>query len=285
MNARSGRRRSAPMAGALVLLAALPLASGCGGGAAKDRAARFPHDASTLLAAGAGRLESAPSFRLTVRAAMPGHGGGAGHRVDMNGIWDARRPAGRMEGELKGARTTVLAIGDGARAVSYVTLPTSVRERTGRTWLRADRDTGLFAAFPDVHRVAMVLRAAGRLRVTGEAGATWHVRGVVERGAALRASPDPRQRAFAGLLPAATAVDLWTDDAGRPTRIRFTLPAPGASPAPTSENRKKASEKEEKSERTIRGTVELSNFGARPDVREPPAAQVLAALPGDESGE
>ncbi|GAA2411431.1 hypothetical protein GCM10010191_20740 [Actinomadura vinacea] len=241
---------------ALAVLAALPLAGGCGGSSSSraPAATAFPHDAATLLAAGTGNLEGTPSFRLTMRVAMPKDGGRPAHRLDMSGGWDARRPAGRMDGVLKGTRATVLSIGDS----EYVSLPAPVRKSTGKSWLKAAAGTRTFAGFADVHRVAMILRTAERPRVSAEAGARWHVQGVVDRAAALRGIPDPALRAFVNLLPAKTRFDLWTDDAGRPDRIRLALSG-GAG--------------------KIQGTVELSGFGIRPDVREPIAGQILTSAP------
>ncbi|KAB2349533.1 LolA-like protein [Actinomadura rudentiformis] len=249
--------RSAVPTVVVVVAAASLLASGCGGSAdPQQRAAttRFPHDAPTLLAAGTGNLEGSASFRLTTRIAMPAEKGRAAYRLDMSGVWDARQQAGRMDGVLKGARATVLSIG----GTEYVSVPPNIRKRTGRTWLRAARGTRTFADFPDVHRLAMVLRTAERPSVTAEAGATWHVRGTIARTVALRKIPDPAVRAFASALPATTGFDLWTDDAGRPNRIRLT-PAGDA--------------------KKITGTVELSDFGARPNVQEPTGAQILDSLP------
>ncbi|MFG2002836.1 hypothetical protein ACGFNU_27110 [Spirillospora sp. NPDC048911] len=243
---------------ALAAVVAVPLlVSGCGGADDPQRRAAttsFPHDAPTLLAAGTGNLEGAASFRLTMRIAVPAEKGRPAYKLDMAGVWDARSQAGRMDGVLKDAHATVLSIS----GTEYVSVPPKVRRRTGRTWLRATRGTRTFTEFPDVHRVAMLLRTAERPSVTAEAGATWHVRGTVDRAAALREIPDPALRAFVRTFPATTGFDLWTDDAGRPNRVRLT-PAGDA--------------------KKITGTVELSDFGARPHVQEPAAAQILGSLP------
>ncbi|GAA3946498.1 hypothetical protein GCM10023085_30850 [Actinomadura viridis] len=244
--------RAALLAAALPL-AVLPLASGCQGTPSPAAAATgFPHDAPTLLAAGAGHLEGTSSFRLALRVAMPADGGRAAHRMAMSGVWDARRPAGRMDGTLKGAPATVLVIGDS----EYVSLPAPVRKSTGRSWMRAAPGTRTFAGFSDVRLVAMALRTGQGLRVSGAPGATWHVQGAVDRAAVTRANPDPALRAFAGLLPPKTRFDLVTDDRGRPVRIRL---------APSGDAKK------------VQGTVELSDVGVRPDVREPLAGQILTS--------
>ncbi|WP_169803882.1 LolA-like protein, partial [Actinomadura rubrobrunea] len=274
------------VAGASAVALALVAAGGDGGHGAA--AARFPHDADTLLAAGAGNLESSASFRLTMRVAMPGVGGRAAHRMDMTGVWDARRPAGRMDGVLENARATVLSI----EGTEYVSLPASLRRRTGRAWLRAARGTRTFAVFPDVHRVATILRTARRATASGAPGGAWHVRGEIDRAAALAAIPDPALKEFVRLLPSRTGLDLWTDDAGRPARIRLTMPAerrpgtgsvtPSEGAAPKGESGVEAERRadDESSEAaTIEGTVELSAFGARPRVAEPTADQILTSPP------
>jgi hypothetical protein len=265
MRTRGGRRGPprAMIAAVAALTAALTgaLTGGCAGHeghgtASRARAANFPHDAATLLAAGTGNLEGSASFRLTMRVLMPKQDGRPAYRMDMGGVWDARRGAGRMDGLLRDAHATVLSIGD----TEYVSVPPATRRLTGRTWLRAARGTRTFAGFADVHRIAMLLRTAGRsaLSATAEAGATWHVRGTIDRAAALRAIPDPAVRAFADLLPATTRFDLWTDDAGRPNRVALT---------PSGDAKK------------VGGTVELSGFGSRPTVQEPTANQILTSLP------
>lgn len=258
MQARSGRHGpwSATAPVALAALVALASTSGCAGSSGSPSGApvtRFPHDAATLLAAGTGNLEGTASFRLTVRIGMPAQDGRGAYRMDMGGLWDARRPAGRMDGVLKGAKATVLSIGD----TEYVSLPPATRARTGRTWLRAARGTSTFAWFGDVHAVAMVLRTAERPSAAPEAGATWHVSGTVDRKTALGKIPEPALRALAERLPETTRFDLWTDDAGRPNRVRLS---------PSGEAKK------------IAGTVELADFGARPTVQEPTANQVLTSL-------
>ncbi|MFF5258552.1 hypothetical protein ACFY4C_06375 [Actinomadura viridis] len=248
--------RAAALPFAVLPLVALPLASGCQGTPSTAAAATvFPHDAPTLLAAGAGHLEGTSSFRLALRVDMPADGGRAAHRMAMSGVWDARRPAGRMDGTLKGAPATVLVIGD----TEYVSLPATVRKSTGRSWLRAAPGTRTFAGFSDARLLAMVLRAGQGPQVSRGPGATWHVRGAIDRAAVTRANPGPALRAFAGLLPSKTRFDLFTDDRGRPVRIRLT----------PSGDAKKA-----------QGTVELSDFGVRPDVREPLAGQILTSPPG-----
>ncbi|GLZ13358.1 hypothetical protein Acsp04_35930 [Actinomadura sp. NBRC 104425] len=269
----------AALAGASAV--ALAVAAACTGGDGHRHhgrhggsAARFPHDAATLLAAGAGNLEGSASFRLTMRVAMPGGDGRTAPRMDMTGVWDARRPAGRMDGVLRDARVTVLSIG----GTEYVSLPPELRRRTGRSWLRAARGTRTFAGFSDVHRVAMVLRAAARPAASGTPGGIWHVRGEIDRDAALKASPEPAWQEFVRLLPSRTGFDLWTDDAGRPGRVRLTLPADGQAGAGSAGTSGKKASRAEKAE-TVHGTVELSAFGARPQVTEPTAAEILTSLP------
>ncbi|SEG95000.1 hypothetical protein SAMN04489712_1582 [Thermomonospora echinospora] len=143
------------------------LAAGCAGPASRVAPPpSFEHDAPTLLAAGTGNLEGSTSLRLTLRLKDPGGDGRKAHRLDMSGVWDVRQGSGRMDGTLRGGRATVLSVG----GVEYVSLPADLRRKTGRQWLRGAVGTRTFGDFPDVHRVAMILRTSQRPALAAPAG-------------------------------------------------------------------------------------------------------------------
>ena len=169
--------------------------------------------------------------------------------MDMSGVRDVRQGSGRMEGTLKGGRATVLSVG----GLEYVSLPDEPRTRTGRRWL-CSTGSRTFGDFPNVRRIAMLLRTSCEPTPAGSGGGRRHVRGTMERRVALREVPDPTFKPFIGRLPATVAHGLWTGDTGKPVCILPQL-------------------KGEAGRRS--STVEPSGFGAAPSVRRPTADQVL----------
>ncbi|MCW2917222.1 MAG: hypothetical protein JWN52_5290 [Actinomycetia bacterium] len=239
----------------LILTAVMVSASlaGCGGGSGPASAPTFPHDGPTLLAAAAGNLEGMSSFRLKMNVNSPKEGSRGSYRLAMNGVWDARQLAGRMDGTLKGTSTTIVSTG----GTEYVSLPAAVKQKTGRAWL-GSRGTRTFAEFPDVHRVAAILRGADQSEPVTAQGGLWKVHVVVDRERAKQRTPDPTLRAVLDRLPAKTTAELSVDNAGRPVRVVLVLAG---------------------DVRKLNGVVELTDFGVRPDVQTPTADQVLYTLP------
>ena len=240
------------------LLACVALVSACGGGTGAAPTPSFTHDGPTLLAAAAGNLEGSPSFRLKMSVVTPAVDGRAASKISMNGVWDAQQRSGRMDGTLKGTPATVVTVGD----TEFVSLTPALRKQTGKNWL-GSRGTQTFDSFPDVHRVAAILRSASKPTVSGPASgagkdAVWKVSAIVDRASAEKTTPDPTFKQILERLPERIVVNAWVANDGKPTRIQLVLAGQSSK---------------------IAGLVELTDFGARPNVQQPTANQVTYTLP------
>lgn len=234
--------------------AALGVVSGCGGGGTGAAPIpHFTHDGPTLMAAAAGNMEGSASFRLKMNVVTPAAKDQPSYKIAMSGIWDVQQNSGRMTGTLKGTPATVISVGE----TEFVSLTPALKKQTGRSWL-GSRNTQTFDSFSDIHRVAAIMRAAADPTVASRQNGLWQVKAVVDRAAAEKATPDPTFRTVLDRLPAKTVVNVWVTDAGRPQRIQLALAGDPAK---------------------LAGIVELTDFGARPDVRQPTADQVTFTLP------
>jgi hypothetical protein len=234
--------------------AALGFVSGCGGGSkGVAPVPHFTHDGPTLMAAAAGNLEGSSSFRLKMSVVTPAQKDQPSYRLAMSGVWDVPQKSGRMTGTLKGTPATIVSVGE----TEFVSLTPALKKQTGRSWL-GSRGTQTFDAFPDVHRVAAIMRSATNPTVAGQQNGVWQVKAVVDRATAEKRTPDPTFRTVLDRLPAKTVVNVWVANDGRPQRIQLALAGDKAK---------------------LAGIVELADFGARPDVQQPTTDQVTFTLP------
>ncbi len=238
----------------LASVALVSTVSACGGGGTGAAPVpSFTHDGPTLLAAAAGNLEGSSSFRLKMSVVTPAADGKAAYKIAMNGIWDVAQHSGRMDGTLKGTPATVVTVGN----TEFVSLTPALRKQTGKAWL-GSRGTQTFDAFPDVHRVAAILRSATKPVASGPVNDVWEVKAIVDRAAAEKTTPDPTFKQVLDRLPERTVVNVWVAKDGKPTRIQLVLAGdPGK----------------------LAGLVELTDFGARPNVQQPTSDQVTYTLP------
>jgi hypothetical protein len=175
------------------------------------------------------------------------------NKISMNGVWDAQQHNGRMDGTLKGTPATVVTVGD----TEFVSLTPALRKQTGKAWL-GSRGTQTFDAFPDVHRVAAILRSATKPVATAPVNGVWQIKAVVDRAAAEKTSPDPTFKQVLDRLPERTVVNVWVAEDGKPTRIQLVLAGESSK---------------------LAGLVELTDFGTRPNVQQPTSDQVTFTLP------